>query len=257
MRTTLSTIPLALTFVLALPACNEEKAGARPASSVATAKATAVTASSVPSAATTTESAVGSVKPAAKEADLTKKVWRFDDQSALPQGFSPISGRWEVLDAIGAPSGGRVLAQQAKSPGSAFNVLLTGSTHTSDVTLEVKLRAIGGHIDQGGGLVWRAKDGKNYYVARYNPLEDNFRAYRVVDGNRIQIGSADVRVAHEGWHTMKVTMRGNHIEGSLDGKKYLDLSDDTFSQAGRAGLWSKADAVTHFDDLTVEEAHGG
>ncbi len=35
------------------------------------------------------------------------------------------------------------------------------------------------------------------------------------------------------------------------GKKYLDVKDLTFQEAGTMGLWTKADAQTEFDDLTV------
>lgn len=46
-------------------------------------------------------------------------------------------------------------------------------------------------------------------------------------------------------------MTGNHIQCLLDGRKYLDVKDDTFSDAGRVGLWTKADAQTQFDDFEV------
>ncbi|MBA3257018.1 MAG: DUF1080 domain-containing protein, partial [Pyrinomonadaceae bacterium] len=102
----------------------------------------------------------------------------------------------------------------------------------------------------GGGVVWRARDAKNYYIARYNPLEGNYRVYKVEDGRRTQLGTSDVKRS-EGWHTLRVTMTGERIECYFDGRKYLDVSDSTFKSAGKIGLWTKADAQTHFDDLTV------
>ena len=33
--------------------------------------------------------------------------------------------------------------------------------------------------------------------------------------------------------------------------KVIDATDKSFPDAGKIGLWTKADSVTHFDDLTV------
>jgi hypothetical protein len=34
------------------------------------------------------------------------------------------------------------------------------------------------------------------------------------------------------WHTLRVTMTGDHIECYYDDKKYLDVRDSTFAEAG-------------------------
>lgn len=175
-----------------------------------------------------------------------KKLWSFDDQTAgkLPAGFVGEVGTWSVADA----AGGKVLAQTAKNPNSVFNVMLIDGTKSSDVDLTVKFKAVAGEFDQGGGLIWRAQDAKNYYVARYNPLEDNYRLYHVVGGKRTLIQNADIEHT-DGWHTLRVAMHGKHIECFYDGKKYLEKDDDTLAGPGRIGLWTKADAQTYFDDL--------
>ena len=146
--------------------------------------------------------------------------------------------------------GRKVLAQQEKNPDKVFNVALVTGTHAKDVDLSVKLKAVAGELDQGGGLIWRAKDKNNYYVARYNPLEDNYRVYKVQGGKRTMFKNADIPHT-PGWHILRVTMQGEHIECFYDGKKYLDCSDSTFPEAGMIGLWSKADAQSYFDDLTL------
>jgi len=181
-----------------------------------------------------------------------KKVWNFDADKtgAIAKEFTNEVGEWKVVADSTAPSKPNVLAQLAKSPGPTFNVTLVGDTNYKDVDISVKMKAVAGQIDQGGGVVWRAKDAKNYYVARYNPLEDNYRVYRVEDGKRTQFQNADVKRA-DGWHTLRVIMKDDHIECYYDGKKYLDHKDGTFKDAGKIGLWTKADAQTHFDDLMV------
>jgi hypothetical protein len=181
-----------------------------------------------------------------------KMSWNFyaDKAGAIAKGFTNEGGRWEVVADETAPSKPHVLAQLAKSPGAAFNLTLASDTNYKDVDITVKMKAIAGSGDQGGGIVWRAKDAKNYYVVRYNPLEDNYRLYHVVNGQRSELKSADIPHAL-GWQTMRVTMTGDHIECYYDGKKYLDAKDSTFKEAGKIGLWTKSDAQTHFDDLTV------
>ena len=111
-----------------------------------------------------------------------------------------------------------------------------------------------GDTDQGGGIVWRYQDANNYYVARLNPLEDNFRVYKVTAGKRDkEFQSETVKVKAVEWHTLKVRMVGDHIECYLDGKKYLDVKDATLTKAGKVGLWTKADAQTRFDGFRVTD----
>jgi hypothetical protein len=95
-------------------------------------------------------------------------------------------------------------------------------------------------------------DAKNYYIARYNPLEDNFRVYKVEDGKRTQFQSAKIP-GDDKWHTLRITMAGAKITCYLDGQKYLEAEDSTFPDAGMIGLWSKSDAQSYFDELTVSE----
>jgi hypothetical protein len=188
---------------------------------------------------------------AAHAGDGSKKTWTFEDDApgAAPKGFTPAVGEWVVV----STGEGNVLAQSAKNTNPVFNVALVDDTHVKDVDVSVRLKALAGELDQGGGLVWRAKDAKNYYVARFNHNEDNFRVYKVVDGVRSQpFQNADIK-HHDGWTVVRVTMRGNHIECYIDGKKYLDVNDSTFPDAGKIGVWSKSDARSHFDDLTLGE----
>ena len=167
----------------------------------------------------------------------------------MAQGFRGEVGQWVVV----SDGGNRVLAQMASSPDRVFNVALARETRARDLSLSVRLRPVEGKEDQGGGLVWRARDAKNYYIARFNPLEDNFRVYKVVAGKRTQLGTVDVN-RPEGWHTLTVRMVGDHIVCVLDGAARLDVRDATFPDAGMIGLWTKADARTWFDDLELAAA---
>ena len=181
-----------------------------------------------------------------------EKMWNFDSDKtgSIPQGFTNEVGEWRVVADPIAPSKPNVLAQLAKNSGSTFNLILINDTNYKDVDISVKMKAATGNEDQGGGLVWRARDAKNYYVARYNPLEDNYRVYKVHKGRRIQLRSADIKNS-EGWHVLRVTMEEDRIQCYYDGQKYLDVRDSTFQEPGKIGVWTKADAQTNFDDLTA------
>lgn len=163
---------------------------------------------------------------------------------------------WKVVVDDTAPSKtGHVLAQTAESPGPMFNLCMADDTSFTDVAATVAFKALKGKKDQGGGIVWRYADANNYYIARFNPLEDNYRLYKVVGGKRIQLATKEELKAPAGeWHTLTIKMKGDQIECHLNGKKQLEAKDDTFTKAGKVGLWTKADAQTAFDDFTVAEA---
>jgi hypothetical protein len=188
------------------------------------------------------------VGPAPLRAE-TKQSWNFeaDEPDRIAKGFTNEVGRWEVVK----EGANRVLAQRARNDDATFNVTLVEGTSYRDLDLSVRMRAVEGELDQGGGLVWRARDKNNYYIARYNPLEDNFRVYKVERGKRTQFQSAKLP-GDKAWHTLRVTMTGSKITCYLDGRKYLEAEDTTFPEAGKVGLWSKADAQSYFDDLAIE-----
>ena len=160
-----------------------------------------------------------------------RKTWDFEDDAPgkIARGLRSEVGQWEVAK----DGDNHVLYQKAKNEDATFNVALIQGTSYKDIDLSVKLRAVAGEVDRGGGVVWRAKDAKNYYIARYNPLEDNFRVYKVEDGKRTQLDHADAPGDAE-WHTLRITMKGREIFGYLDGKKLLEAEDSTFPDAGRS-----------------------
>jgi len=179
-----------------------------------------------------------------------EKVWTFesDEPGKIAKGFTGEVGTWEVV----RDGANQVLAQKGMNSDSTFNLALVSDTHFADLDLRVRMKAVAGEADRGGGLVWRAKDKDNYYIARYNPLEDNFRVYKVQAGKRTQFQSAKIK-SDTKWHTLRVVMKGAKITGYLDESKFLEVEDSTFPDAGKIGLWTKADAQSYFDDLTVVE----
>jgi len=186
--------------------------------------------------------------------------WDFEDQTAgqPPKGWTAAKtgegkgSEWKIVEDASAPKGTKVLAQvSSEAPGSLFNLCVAEEATLCDLDLSVAFKAVTGEGDQGGGPMWRYRDPNNYYVARMNPLEKNYRVYKVVNGKRTQLGSATVDAPTGKWHTIRVVHKADHIQCYLNGKPLLDVKDDTFKEAGKIGLWTKADAVTYFDDLQV------
>jgi 3-keto-disaccharide hydrolase len=171
----------------------------------------------------------------------------FDFESTGIEGWTTVVGQWTVEDMAGAPSGKRVLVQRATR--NEFNVIVAPPGPYADADVSMKFKPISGQEDASGGIVFRFSDGK-YYVVRANALESNFRLYSYDRGRR-QLATAGVKApALGGWHAVRLVAIGDHIQAWLDGTLYLDHRDSRF-KSGRVGLWTKADSITAFDDLTI------
>jgi 3-keto-disaccharide hydrolase len=162
------------------------------------------------------------------------------------EGWTVVTGQWMVEEMAGAPSGRKVLVQRATK--NEFNVIVAPGSYT-DVDVSMKFKPMAGREDASGGIVFRFSDGK-YYVVRANALEDNFRLYSYDRGRR-QIATVRVNAPALGqWHTVRLVAIGDHMQAWLNGALGLDHHDSRFT-AGRVGLWTKADSITAFDDLTI------
>jgi hypothetical protein len=156
------------------------------------------------------------------------------------------SPKWVVEADNAAPSKPNVLKQSGQG---TFPWCAKKDVSVTDGFVEVKFKPMEGKEDRAGGVIWRFKDGDNYYVSRANALEINVSLYQTTRGSRHTIKYVDAPVAANQWHTLRVEFAGKHIKVSLDGKQYIDLEDDHISGAGAVGVWTKADSVTAFDDF--------
>ncbi len=193
------------------------------------------------------------------------RVWNFDRDAAgkSPEGFTlaltgqGTMGQWVVMKEASAPSQPNVLAQTSQDKTDyRFPIAVAEGASYKDLALRVRFKAISGQVDQGAGLVFRLKDKDNYYVVRANALEDNFRLYHVVNGRRIQFAGANFKVTSQEWHEIEVEARGDEFKCYYDGHLKFSAKDSAFKDAGQIGLWTKADSVMYFDDLTVKDLSG-
>src|SRR5207244_4032255 len=157
------------------------------------------------------------------------------------------SAKWSVEKDDSAPSKPNVLKQSGQA---TFPVCFKNDTNIKDGFVEVKFKPISGKEDQAGGVIWRLQDGNNYYIARANALENNVTIYHTIKAKRTEQKRTKMQVASSTWHTLRVDFNGNHFTVTFDGKHLFDVEDTTFTEAGKVGVWTKADSVTLFDDFT-------
>src|SRR5213596_937147 len=147
---------------------------------------------------------------------------------------------------------GNVLVQtDADRTDYRFPLAVYNDVTAKDVDLSVQFKAMSGKGDQGAGLVWRYRDQNNYYITRCNALEDNCTIYHVVNGRRQAFQNHNVKVASNVWHTLRLEATGDHFVVTYDGNNVLDAKDATFKDAGKVGLWTKADSVMAFDNFSL------
>ncbi|HKA22011.1 MAG TPA: family 16 glycoside hydrolase [Blastocatellia bacterium] len=209
---------------------------------------------------TAVPSSVTPETPAALQPAGKTFVYNFDADTVgqMPAKFhTALTGQgakpeWVVKADATAPSQPNVLAQLSKDKTDyRFPLAILDEGSFKDLELSVKFKAVSGEVDRAAGLVFRLKDANNYYIVRANALEGNYRLYHVVAGKRQQFAGANLKVASDEWHELRVECIGNKITCYYDGEKKIEATDNTFSEAGKLGLWTKADSVTYFDDLQV------
>lgn len=195
-------------------------------------------------------------------------IYNFDGDAigTLPAKFHTAltgkgsAGTWEVKADSSAPSQPNVLAQASADKTSyRFPLAIADERSFRNLDLSVKFKPISGQVDQAAGLVWRLKDANNYYIVRANALENNVVLYKVETGKRTDLPlkgegrtyGKKTKVPTGQWSELRVVAAGNLFEVFVNGQKLYEVEDNTFSGAGKVGLWTKADSVTYFDDLRI------
>lgn len=194
---------------------------------------------------------------AAAEKAATKVDFEKAEAGKAPAGWTAArggpgeDGRWVIEEEAGR---GKVVAQTlADKVTMRFPMLVLDEAKLKDGSVSVAFNAVSGDKDQAAGIVVRWVDKDNYYVVRANALEDNVRLYRIVKGERKQFGGKDIEVPPGKWHTLELAVTGFEFEVKLNGETLFKAEDaeKAFGEAGKVGLWTKADSVTRFDDVVV------
>lgn len=191
----------------------------------------------------------GPATPATKGKVVKLDFGATPPATGTPPEFAHVLGNWTVEQ----EGDNRVLAQTGAFEEPDFPRLLLRSTSFTNVHVKVRCSMRGGSTDRACGIMWRAKDSDNYYVARANALEDNVNLYRVVANDRQQIAGGGAKVTSNDMHRLEAFMEGAHIRIVWDGGDIVVADDATFPAGGKVGVWTKADSVTAFDDFEATE----
>jgi hypothetical protein len=245
---------LALLPALALAAGCQETSTSNGTSGAPTVIASTAEAPAPTASASATPPASASAAPALPE--LEHFAFDKDTVDKEPAGFEfgksgGKTGRWRVLADPTAPSAPNVLAQLDgdKTEGRVLTAI-AAEPSIKDARVSVHCKPVSGKIDQACGLVVRFKDEKNYYVARASAVDKDVNLYVVKDGKRASLGGWKGANFGDVWHEIRLDVKGDEISLLWDGTQVFRAVDRTFD-AGKVGLWTRADAVTYFDDLSI------
>jgi hypothetical protein len=202
------------------------------------------------------------------QAAIHGEVMRFDHavEGSLPLGWTAAlthaggPPKWEIVRDDSAPHPPLVLAQVSRdATAGRFPLAIWDRASFRNGEVSVAFKPVDGSIDQAAGVVWRYQDPNNYYIARANALENNVVLYKVQNGTRLSIApkglpSRAYGVKHEvpsgRWSTLRVVFKDNLFTVFFNGERLFDTEDQTFTEAGKVGLWTKADSLTYFADFT-------
>lgn len=168
----------------------------------------------------------------------------------LTGGGKPVD--WQIVDDPSSPSGPKVIAEvSGDRTGNRFPLCIFPDFEAKNVEITTRFKPVSGTVDQAAGLIVRARDENNYYVVRANALEGNVGFYKVENGVRRQLAGANAAVANGQWQTLGLRIRGDKAEILFNDQVLFSHQDATFAEAGRVGLWTKADSLTHFDQVKI------
>jgi hypothetical protein len=176
---------------------------------------------------------------------------------AAPEGFElartgqGAPAQW-IVAGDPAPAGGKAIEQTSTDVTAyRFPLAIYKAASAKDVDVRLRFKTVSGKVDQAAGIALRLRDADNYYVVRANALENNVRFYRVVKGKREELKSEKLKVAPATWHTLGLRAEGSRFTVTFNDKTLYSATDTTFADAGRVALWTKADSVTRFDQITI------
>ena len=193
-----------------------------------------------------------------------KASFEADTVGATPRGWTSAKTgkgepRWTVEQDQTAPSRSKIVKQSGQAD---YPLLIKDGLDIKDGAVQMKFKAIAGAEDRAAGLIWRVRDPNNYYVVRANALEDNVVLYKTVGGVRSPLDivgrrggyGVGIPVPANTWLSLRVEFMGNRFRVIYGGHGVFEVEDATFSDAGKIGLWTKADSVTLFDEVIYETA---
>ncbi len=188
------------------------------------------------------------------QAQLVAPLTTSDGKIACLQGMTGVghAARWEAVKDPVALGGWALSETGGDATDLHFPLCISVQTIARDVDATLRFKAIGGSHARAAGLVLRAQSANDYYVVRADALEGTVRLYRMQGGRRALIKGEDkADVASDQWHALRVILKGNSFDVSLDDKPIFKATDGSLPMPGTVGVWSQADSLIHFGSLVV------
>ena len=156
--------------------------------------------------------------------------------------------------------------------------VLKGVDNFTNGTITLKFKTISGDSDRASGILFNVKPNGDWLAVRYNDTENNVALWEFHNGIRRNMRFSDrarpFMLDRNGWHELKLTVKGADLKTYLDGNLALEYtlgSDPPAGRgtpnpdlvpannpvlrppvAGKVGLWSKTDSTSYFKDFVVE-----
>ena len=186
-------------------------------------------------------------------AQLVIPLATVDGKVGCTQGMTGI-GRppgWAVVKDEDSP-GGYALAETTRdSTDLHFPFCISTEAIAKNFDATLRFKPVSGTREQAGGLMFRAQDATDYFVARASALDHTVKLYRMTGGRRSQLASKEARVELGQWSELRVLAIEKHIEVFFNGKSMFSYDDPGIVRPGAIGVWSPSDSVTHFGSLLV------
>ena len=203
-------------------------------------------------------------------ADFGIQAWTFDKDSPgrLPSGFvigktNGEGGRWEVTADAKAVTAPHVLSRiPSGQPSPVPQVIFLDGIEATNLDMTVRIKTLSSEAGQGGGVVFRAEDDRNYYVLWLSPQEKLVRIDKVVNGEAKTLGDLSVESMESGkWHSLRLTIRSSEMEALFDNREFIAAREAACEfgryKKGKVGLWARGPAATYFDDVRYTSMDGG
>lgn len=186
-------------------------------------------------------------------AQLVAPLTTSDGKIACTQGQTGIgrASAWEAV-ADAQALGGWALAETAgDATDLRFPLCVSTQTVARDVDATLRFRIVSGAHAQVAGLVLRAQNANDYYVARASATDGTVRLYLMAGGRRAELAARKAPVTSGEQHALRVIAKREQFEVFFDGTSLFSVTDASLMRPGPVGVWSQADSITHFQSLLV------
>jgi hypothetical protein len=190
-------------------------------------------------------------------AQLVAPLTTSDGRIACLQGMTGVgrTARWEAVADEQALGGWALSETAGDATDLRFPLCISTQTVARDLDATLRFKLVSGTHEQAAGLVIRAQDANDYYVAKASAIDGgSVRLYRMAGGRRAELSSKKVPLKTGEQYALRVIAKNERFEVLLNDTSLFKVIDTSLLRAGTVGVWSQADSITHFQSLLVADA---